>query len=111
MGQCLITKLKGTVSNNTLLKVGELRINFSATGSSRKMQIRFTSNITLVCTGGFFTDETLSVNNGTTYTCKQDKIETIYVSNGSGYISCLMVNISARLSISLIVAISLILMI
>lgn len=89
MGQCLITKLKGTVSNNTLLKVGELRINFSATGSSRKMQIRFTSNITLVCTGGFFTDESLSVNNGTTYTCKQDKIETIYVSNGSGYISCL----------------------
>lgn len=89
MGQCLITKLKGTVSNNTLLKVGELRINFSATGSSRKMQIRFTSDITLVCTGGFFTDESLSVNNGTTYTCKQDKIETIYVSNGSGYISCL----------------------
>ena len=89
MGQCLITKLKGTVANNTLLKVGELRINFSATGSSRKMQIRFTSNITLVCTGGFFTDESLSVNNGTTYTCKQDKIETIYVSNGSGYISCL----------------------
>lgn len=89
MGQCLITKLNGTVSNNTLLKVGELRLNFSATGSSRKMQIRFTSNITLVCTGGFFTDESLSVNNGTTYTCKQDKIETIYVSNGSGYISCL----------------------
>lgn len=89
MGQCLITKLKGTVSNNTLLKVGELRINFSATGGSRKMQIRFTSDITLVCTGGFFTDGSLSVNNGTTYTCKQDKIETIYVSNGSGYISCL----------------------
>lgn len=89
MGQCLITKLKGTVSNNTLLKVGELRINFSATGSSRKMQIRFTSDVTLVCTGGFFTDESLSVKNGTTYTCKQDKIETIYVSNGSGYISCL----------------------
>lgn len=89
MGQCLITKLKGTVSNNTLLKVGELRLNFSATGSSRKMQIRFTSDITLVCTGGFFTDESLSVNNGTTYICKQNKIETIYVSNGSGYISCL----------------------
>lgn len=89
MGQCLITKLKGTVSNKTLLKVGELRINFSATGSSRKMQIRFTSDITLVCTDGFFTDESLSVNNGTTYTCKRDKIETIYVSNGSGYISCL----------------------
>lgn len=89
MGKCLITKLNGTVSNNTLLKVGELRLNFSATGSSRKMQIRFTSDITLVCSGGFFTDESLSVNNGTTYTCKQDKTETIYVSNGSGYISCL----------------------
>lgn len=89
MEKCFITKLNGVASNYTLMKVGELRINFSATGNTRKMQIRFTSDITLVCTGGFFTDESLSVNNGTTYTCKQDKIETIYVSNGSGYISCL----------------------
>jgi hypothetical protein len=32
MGNCLVTKLKSTVDNNLLLKLGEFRIDFEGTG-------------------------------------------------------------------------------
>jgi len=86
MGKCLVTVLKEICNNADLNKLGTCRITFGTTGTSRKMQIRFTENMQLNIVGGYFTDQTFTQNNGTTYNCTKDTLETLYVSSSNGYI-------------------------
>ena len=83
--KCLVTKLKGTVNNNTLTKVGELRIKFSkvqtASASTQYLNISVKSNQTISIVGeGYFTDSALSQNKGKTISISGAN-NTVYVSN------------------------------
>lgn len=85
MAQCLVTKLKGTVNNNSLPKIGELRIKFRKVSSPSvdsqylNLSIINTQSITIVG-DGYFTDSTLSQNKGTTLSITGNN-NIVYVSN------------------------------
>ncbi len=93
MGNCLITKLKGRVSNNELLKLGEMRFYFlkdkvsSPKAATRSITLTFTEDTTISITGGHFTDSDLVQNLGTTLHLNKLEPKAIYVSNEEGFIS------------------------
>lgn len=82
---CLVTKLKATVSNPDLPKLGELRIEYNpvATPSqnSQRARLAFTSKTEVHVLNGTFLDDSLS---DTGLTSKDITSETdVYVSNGA----------------------------
>lgn len=86
MGKCLVTKLKNVVDNNNLLHLGEMRIGFpkytATSGNARSIKIKPSSAITLSIVGsGYFTDATLSQNNGTTASLEAFVDNKLYISN------------------------------
>jgi hypothetical protein len=90
MTKCLVTKLNGIVNNNSILKMGEMRIKVnkisSPTSTSQNIKIGFTNNVNISIIGnGFFTDETLTNNMGTQKTVSSR--EKLYLSNGDYEIS------------------------
>ena len=93
MEKCLITKLKGRVSNNELLKLGEMRFYFlkdkvsSPKAATRSITLTFTEDTTISITGGHFTDSDLVQNLGTTLHLNKLEPKAIYVSNEEGFIS------------------------
>lgn len=92
MNKCLITKLAGTVNNDSLLKIGELRLSVSTVDSPSKnsqgMYITTNQNANLTITGnGYFTDETLSENKGKTLAIRENTQTLFYVSNSNVSIS------------------------
>lgn len=93
MGKCLITKLNGRVSNNELLKLGEMRFYFSKSNESspkaatRSIKLTFTEDTTISITGGHFVDSDLVQNLGTTLHFNKFESKAIYVSNEDGFIS------------------------
>lgn len=92
MNKCLITKLAGSVDNNRLLKIGELRIKVSRTDNpSEKTQgfnLIFKEKCTATILGdGYFTDKTLSENSGKTMEIPAQTNKNIFVSNGDYEIS------------------------
>ena len=94
MGNCLVTKLKGTVQNSNLLRVGELRICVhkidNPNGETQRINLNFTEDVKLEIIGdGYFTNATLVSNLGKSLTAKAN-IETLaYVSNGDFEIAIL----------------------
>ena len=92
MNKCLITKLSGSVDNNSLLKIGEFRIKVSKIDNpSEKTQgfnLVFKEKVTATILGnGYFTDRTLSENNGKTMEIPAQSNKDIFVSNGDYEIS------------------------
>lgn len=93
MGKCLITKLNGRVSNNELLKLGEMRFYFSKSNESspkaatRSITLTFTEDTTISITGGHFVGSDLVQNLGTTLHFNRLESKAIYVSNEEGFIS------------------------
>lgn len=92
MEKCLITKLKGTVDNNSLLKLGEMRIivkeDSSNTPSRHKIALTFYEDTVLSIIGnGYFTDDSLSANKGKSISVKAYVQTELYVSNGNFEIS------------------------
>lgn len=92
MNKCLITKLAGSVDNNSLLKIGEFRIKVSKIDNpSEKTQgfnLIFKEKVTATILGdGYFTDSTLSENNGKTMEIPGQTNKNIFVSNGDYEIS------------------------
>lgn len=92
MGKCLVTKLSGSVNTDKLLKLGEMRIEFSSISApSNKTQgitLQSAKPITLKIVGnGYFTDKTLTENKGNTLSILPNSMTYIYVSNGDFYIS------------------------
>lgn len=69
MAKCLITKLNGSVDNNELLRMGEMRIKVESVGSPTKdtqgFGVAFIEPTTVEIVGnGYFTDNTLTENKG-----------------------------------------------
>lgn len=92
MNKCLITKLAGSVNNNSLLKIGEFRIKVSKIDNpSEKTQgfnFIFKEKVTATILGdGYFTDSTLSENNGKTMEIPDQTNKNVFVSNGDYEIS------------------------
>lgn len=92
MNKCLVTKLAGSVDNNSLLKIGELRIKVSKIDNpSEKTQgfnLIFKEKCTATILGdGYFTDKTLSENNGKAMEIPAQTNKNIFVSNGDYEIS------------------------
>lgn len=88
MAKTLVVKLAGTVDNDDLRKLGEMRIQITPTqdtvnSMSQNLYLNVTEPIQLKLTGdGHFTDSTLEQNLGTTITL-QTGANNIYVSNGT----------------------------
>ena len=90
---CLVTKLKGTVSDTDLLKLGELRLDFRNDGGWEQLQKGFSIKtekecaLTIIGTGNF-TDSTYSANNGKSIAINANTGTTVYVSGDTdGFIS------------------------
>ena len=69
MAKCLVTKLNGSVDNNELLRIGEMRIKVESVESPTKdtqgFGVSFVEPTTVEIVGnGYFTDKTLTENKG-----------------------------------------------
>lgn len=87
MGKCLITKLNGSVQNDSLLHIGEFCIEVrkveSPTADSQKISVRNTKDSQLRIIGdGYFTNETLSENKGKVMDIAANTETLVYYSNG-----------------------------
>ena len=89
MNKCLVTKLNGTVDNDSLMHIGEFRIKLgkvsNPTKDSQLIKIGVTSDTELRIVGdGYFTDSTLTQNKGKKITIsRNDEVSNeVYVSNG-----------------------------
>ena len=92
MGKCLITKLNGSVSNDKLLKLGEMRFYFKKEDKysnvlNHGIFLTFTENTTISVVGGNFVDKTNSSNLGTTLNFEANINKEVFVSNENCYIS------------------------
>lgn len=78
MGKCLITKLNGVVSNNNLLKIDEVKIQFGS-NLGKPFKVCFSGDITIKAEKGAITDET-----GTTSLYEKEGSEDfIYIKENS----------------------------
>ena len=87
MGKCLITKLKGSVQNDSLLRIGEFCIKVSKvespTADSQCFVVNNSKDAQLRIIGdGYFTNETLSENKGKVMDVVANTETTVYLSNG-----------------------------
>ena len=94
MGNCLVTKLKSSISNPEILKLGEMRIHFdkvsAPTDITQGFSISANKPINLEIIGdGYFTDKTLSENKGKTLTLVAETVTDIWVSNNDLDVSIL----------------------
>lgn len=94
MGKCLVTKLNGTVDNDNLLRIGEIRlINTklsNPTANSQYMSLTFSKDANLEIVGdAYFTDANLSENKGKTKSCLANQNSGFYVSNNDCQIAIL----------------------
>ena len=87
MGKCLITKLNGSVQNDSLLRIGEFSVKVSKvespTADSQRFVVNNSKDAQLRIIGdGYFTNETLSENKGKALNITADTETTVYLSNG-----------------------------
>ena len=87
MGKCLITKLNGSVQNDSLLRIGEFCIKVSKvespTADSQRFVVNNSKDAQLRIIGdGYFTNETLSENKGKVLNITANTETTVYFSNG-----------------------------
>ena len=89
---CLITKLKGTVNDDTLMKLGEIRIrkteNPEWDKASQLIWVLFDKDASLNIIGdGYFTSDDGTENKGKTLNCRANIGVNVLVSNGNFEIS------------------------
>nr|DAH67352.1 MAG TPA: hypothetical protein [Caudoviricetes sp.] len=94
MGKCLVTKLNGTVDNDNLLRIGEIRLFntklSNPTANSQYMVLTFSKDANLEIVGdAYFTDTNLSTNKGKTKSCLANQNSAFYVSNNDCQIAIL----------------------
>lgn len=94
MGNCLVTKLKGTVINSNLLRVGEIRIRVhridNPNSETQRINLNFTEDVKLEIIGdGYFTNNTLVSNLGKSLIAKANVETLVYFSNGDFEIAIL----------------------
>lgn len=82
MEKCLITKLNGIINNDSILRVGELRLSFTPTGTSKELSIGLKESQKLSIIGnGYFTNAS-GLNLGKTIDSSVGGTTTFYVSDG-----------------------------
>jgi hypothetical protein len=81
MKKCLITKLNGIINNDSILRVGELRLSFTPTGSSKELSISLESQKLSIIGNGYFTNAS-GLNLGKTLDSSVGGTTTFYVSDG-----------------------------
>ena len=91
MNKCLVTKLNGSVSNDSILKIGEFRILVKKTEKPNQNTQYFNLHVSKASTieiigDGYFTDENLSTNKGKSMYVPIEGA-SFYVSNGDFEIS------------------------
>ena len=90
MNKTLVTKLAGIVENNDLLQLGEMRIFFTVDETpkkaSRNVTLAFNEDVTVEVVGGYFTNNTLTENNGNTFRFSKNVQSNLVVSNSDCYI-------------------------
>ena len=90
---CLVTKLKGSVNDHNLLKLGELRLTKSKAvgdwnGASQNFMLKANENMVISIIGdGYFTDKDGISNKGTSLNLKDLNNGEFFVSNGDMQIS------------------------
>ena len=93
MVNCLVTKLKGSVNNNELLRIREMRMRIAKVGNptdaNRGFTISVNKPVVLEIVGdGYFTDKTLAENKGKTITLNTGD-NGVWVSNDNVEIAIL----------------------
>ena len=89
---CLITRLKGVIDDDSFYKLGELRLSKSQadefTQIGQSFRIAFVKNATVSIIGdGYFTDTTGSQNKGKIVNCLANTPYNLFISNGDYEIS------------------------
>ena len=83
---CLVTKLKGVVSDDSLLKLGEFVIDFDQVdipdANTQSIIIRYNDSGVYRAIKGNFTDSSLSANEGKEKSISGQQDTTVYLSNG-----------------------------
>jgi hypothetical protein len=92
MGKCLITKLNGSVSNDKLPRLGEMRFYFQKEDNysnvlNHGIILAFAENTTISVFGGNFVHKTNGSNLGTTLDFQAGIDKEVFVSNENCYIS------------------------
>lgn len=86
MGKCLITKLSGTVSDSSILKLGEARLAVKKVDAPskdiNKISLSYISNETVSILGdGNFTNDSMVENKGKTANLTANESNTLFYSN------------------------------
>ena len=89
MEKCFVTKLSGRTDNQNLLKIGEMRIYFAKVSGStpRKITLSFKDDCQVSINGGYFTDNSFSINIGTTENFAAATKKDLFISNDECYVS------------------------
>lgn len=87
MGKCLVTKLNGVVDNSSILRIGEMRLYVdkvdSPNANTQGFAIAVNKPVTLkILSDGYFTNESLTNNLGTTITLDKSN-PNVFVSNNN----------------------------
>lgn len=86
MNKCLVTKLNGYVNNDSLRKLGELRIPVVSTAASQNnlIRVKFSKDTTITILGdGYFTNRDDSTNKGKTMQVTANTITPCIFSTGT----------------------------
>ena len=87
MNKCLVTKLNGVTSNNTLPRLGSIAVSFkqleNPTEFTQGLGVTFKEAATAKIVGNaYFTDKTLTENKGTELSFGAGENSSVFVSNG-----------------------------
>lgn len=90
--KCLVTRLNGVIENNSIPRLGFIKVKVEAVASPTKVTQGFlfnpTKNTVITIDGdGYFTDESLSQNLGKTKSVNAGTLSPVYVSNGNFYVN------------------------
>ena len=90
--KCLVTRLNGVVENNSIPRLGFIKVKVEAVSSPTQITQGFlfnpTENTVITIDGdGYFTDKSLSQNLGKTKSVNAGTLSPVYVSNGNFYVN------------------------
>lgn len=92
MNKCLVTKLNGSVNNNAILKLGEMRFKVTSAANPTSTSQLVTFNFNKTCEvkiigDGYITDSNLSANKGKSIVIPANTSTDVYFSNGDYEVS------------------------
>lgn len=86
MNKCLVTKLNGVINNNTILKIGRMRVLFSNL-KGESFQFKYNADEEVFVEKGYMTDSSYTQNNGQNLHCPSHEQKGTYLTAAAGEIS------------------------